>query len=214
VPRREFGLLQGNGLLHCSTWQTLRLTLQVGWLKAQDQTILALHNRVITHNQRVHVDHEEKRAWKLRIRDVEESDRGCYMCQINTKEMKKQIGCIDVLSEGENGNDFRDFSALQPQIFSVAVDDRKREEKGRRMGDRKGGFLEDSRRRRRRRRLLTGEEGEWKWESLEERRAKREPARIYRKQSGRLGREEQFSVLRMKGPQDVWFFLLHFGPCP
>jgi len=28
-----------------------------------------------------------------------ESDRGCYMCQLNTEEMKKQIGCIDVLSK-------------------------------------------------------------------------------------------------------------------
>lgn len=35
----------------------------------------------------------------LKIRQVQESDRGCYMCQINTEEMKKQIGCIDVLSK-------------------------------------------------------------------------------------------------------------------
>ena len=107
-------------------------SLQVGWLKAKDQTILALHKRVITHNARIDVDHEEdrsvgrspalnelrlgmgrlyrtnesmiltsnhRRIWQLKIRQVQESDRGCYMCQINTEEMKKQIGCIDVLSE-------------------------------------------------------------------------------------------------------------------
>ncbi len=34
---------------------------KVGWLKAQDQTILALHKRVITHNSRIDVDHEENR---------------------------------------------------------------------------------------------------------------------------------------------------------
>ena len=106
--------------------------MQVGWLKAKDQTILALHKRVITHNARIDVDHEEdrsvgrlaalnelrlgigrlyrtnesmiltsndRRIWQLKIRQVQESDRGCYMCQINTEEMKKQIGCIDVLSE-------------------------------------------------------------------------------------------------------------------
>ncbi len=156
---------------------------KVGWLKAKDQTILALHKRVITHNPRIVVDHEENRyvpdqqrttlnklptevrrrnfvnehrlsihvgakrartgmqyvhlpaefsilhttvggwvrgtlvpankqgfmyslffflisrVWKLKIRPVKEEDRGCYMCQINTEEMKKQIGCIDVLSE-------------------------------------------------------------------------------------------------------------------
>lgn len=70
---------------------------KVGWLKAKDQTILALHKRVITHNQRISVDHEENKIWRLRIRQVMETDRGCYMCQINTEEMKKQVGCIDVL---------------------------------------------------------------------------------------------------------------------
>nr|XP_040572511.1 lachesin-like [Lepeophtheirus salmonis] len=70
---------------------------KVGWLKAKDQTILALHKRVITHNTRIDVDHEDNRIWKLKIRHVQESDRGCYMCQINTEEMKKQVGCIDVL---------------------------------------------------------------------------------------------------------------------
>ena len=39
------------------------------------------------------------RIWKLRIRSVQESDAGCYMCQINTEIMKKQVGCIDVLSK-------------------------------------------------------------------------------------------------------------------
>ena len=72
---------------------------QVGWLKAKDQTILALHHRVITHNNRFDVDHDENRIWKLKIRSVQESDAGCYMCQINTEVMKKQVGCIDVLSK-------------------------------------------------------------------------------------------------------------------
>ena len=34
---------------------------KVGWLKAKDQTILALHHRVITHNNRFVVDHEDNR---------------------------------------------------------------------------------------------------------------------------------------------------------
>ena len=72
---------------------------KVGWLKAKDQTILALHHRVITHNNRFDVDHDENRIWKLKIRSVQESDAGCYMCQINTEIMKKQVGCIDVLSK-------------------------------------------------------------------------------------------------------------------
>ena len=75
------------------------ILLQVGWLKAKDQTILALHHRVITHNERFGVDHDDNRIWKLKIRSVSKSDAGCYMCQINTETMKKQVGCIDVLSK-------------------------------------------------------------------------------------------------------------------
>ncbi|XP_055549938.1 lachesin [Wyeomyia smithii] len=69
---------------------------KVGWLRASDQMVLALEGRVVTHNSRVSVVHEDKRTWRLRIRQLRESDRGCYMCQINASPMKKQIGCIDV----------------------------------------------------------------------------------------------------------------------
>ena len=69
---------------------------QVGWLKAEDQTILTLHDKVVTHNVRISVTHDNRSTWQLHIRQVKESDRGCYMCQINTSVMKKQIGCIDV----------------------------------------------------------------------------------------------------------------------
>jgi hypothetical protein len=70
--------------------------LQVGWLKAEDQTVLTLHNKVVTHNSRISVTHDNHRTWQLHIRQVKESDRGCYMCQINTSVMKKQVGCVDV----------------------------------------------------------------------------------------------------------------------
>ncbi|KAF6207943.1 hypothetical protein GE061_016392 [Apolygus lucorum] len=69
---------------------------KVGWLKAEDQTILSLHTRVVTHNSRISVTHDNQRTWRLHIRQLKVSDRGCYMCQINTNIMKKQVGCIDV----------------------------------------------------------------------------------------------------------------------
>ena len=31
------------------------------------------------------------------IRDVIEEDQDCYMCQLNTEPMKKQMGCVTVL---------------------------------------------------------------------------------------------------------------------
>lgn len=45
------------------------------------------------------ITHAEKRAWVLRIRDVKESDKGWYMCQINTDPMKSQVGYLDVVGK-------------------------------------------------------------------------------------------------------------------
>ncbi|GAB0090667.1 Immunoglobulin-like domain [Sergentomyia squamirostris] len=69
---------------------------KVGWMRVSDQTVLALQGRVVTHNARYSVVHEDMRTWRLKIRQLRESDRGCYMCQINAIPMKKQLGCIDV----------------------------------------------------------------------------------------------------------------------
>ena len=43
---------------------------QVGWLKAKDQTILALHHRVITHNERFGVDHDDNR-YELKVNKIQ-----------------------------------------------------------------------------------------------------------------------------------------------
>lgn len=69
---------------------------RVGWLKVDSQTILTLQNRVVTHNARVTLTHDQHRTWNLHIRQVKESDSGCYMCQINTPIMQNQVGCIKV----------------------------------------------------------------------------------------------------------------------
>ena len=61
------------------------------------QTILSIQNHVITKNHRISISHTEHRIWQLRIRDVKESDRGWYMCQINTDPMKSQVGYLDVV---------------------------------------------------------------------------------------------------------------------
>ncbi|XP_044258442.1 neurotrimin-like isoform X1 [Tribolium madens] len=69
----------------------------VAWLRVDTQTILTIHSHVITKNHRIAVTHSEHRTWYLHIRDVRESDRGWYMCQINTDPMKSQIGYLDVV---------------------------------------------------------------------------------------------------------------------
>ena len=54
---------------------------------------------IITKNHRMTVSHVENRAWVLRIKDVKESDKGWYMCQINTDPMKNQVGYLNVVGE-------------------------------------------------------------------------------------------------------------------
>lgn len=72
------------------------LWLQIAWLRVDTQTILTIHNHVITKNHRIGVTHSDHRTWHLHIRDVRESDRGWYMCQINTDPMKSQVGFLQV----------------------------------------------------------------------------------------------------------------------
>lgn len=71
--------------------------VQVAWLRIETQTILTIHNHVITKNRRIGVTHSDPRTWNLHIRDVQESDRGWYMCQINTDPMKSQAGFLNVV---------------------------------------------------------------------------------------------------------------------
>ncbi|XP_021923928.1 neurotrimin-like isoform X2 [Zootermopsis nevadensis] len=72
-------------------------TYKVAWLRVDTQTILTIATHVITKNHRIGVTHSDHRTWYLQIRDVRESDRGWYMCQINTDPMKSQIGYLEVV---------------------------------------------------------------------------------------------------------------------
>ncbi|KAF2881108.1 hypothetical protein ILUMI_25056, partial [Ignelater luminosus] len=69
----------------------------VAWLRVDTQTILTIHNHLITKSSRFAITHSENRTWYLHIRDVHEYDRGWYMCQINTDPMKSQVGYLDVV---------------------------------------------------------------------------------------------------------------------
>lgn len=69
----------------------------MAWLKVDTQTILTIHNHVITKNNRVGVLHTQNNVWQLLIKEVRESDHGWYMCQINTDPMKSQRGYLTVV---------------------------------------------------------------------------------------------------------------------
>ena len=76
----------------------------------EDKTILSMGQRTVTHSPRFLVTlenaksknqsrsrEEEEATSRLHIRQLREADRGCYMCQLNTKPMLSQLGCVDVL---------------------------------------------------------------------------------------------------------------------
>ncbi|KAG6450941.1 hypothetical protein O3G_MSEX006828 [Manduca sexta] len=72
-------------------------TYKVAWLRVDTQTILTIHKQVISRSRRVGVTHSDHRTWFLHIRELRETDRGWYMCQINTDPMKSQLGYLDVV---------------------------------------------------------------------------------------------------------------------
>ncbi|CAH2040592.1 unnamed protein product, partial [Iphiclides podalirius] len=70
---------------------------RVAWLRVDTQTILTIATHVITKNHRIAVNHSDRRVWFLHIHEVRQSDRGWYMCQLNTDPMKSQTAYLDVV---------------------------------------------------------------------------------------------------------------------
>ncbi|GFY18886.1 lachesin [Trichonephila clavipes] len=70
---------------------------RVAWIHKNRYTLLTLQNRVITRSSRYKVSHNSCRTWWLHITNVQERDRGEYMCQINTVQMIKQVGYLEVV---------------------------------------------------------------------------------------------------------------------
>lgn len=68
----------------------------------EQSAILTVHNHVITRNPRIsvtHDKHDKHRTWFLHISNVQEEDKGRYMCQINTVTAKTQFGYLHVVGK-------------------------------------------------------------------------------------------------------------------
>ncbi|XP_046803262.1 neurotrimin isoform X2 [Lucilia cuprina] len=70
---------------------------RVAWIKADAKAILAIHEHVITNNDRLSVTHNDYNTWTLNIRNVKMEDAGKYMCQVNTDPMKMQTAVLEVV---------------------------------------------------------------------------------------------------------------------
>jgi len=69
---------------------------KVAWVSVDSQTILSIHNAVITRNPRISLSRPSANQWFLHIQRVQPSDRGWFMCQINTDPMVYRSGYLEV----------------------------------------------------------------------------------------------------------------------
>lgn len=70
---------------------------KVAWVRVDTQTILTIHHNIITRNQRISLSHHDHKIWRLHINNIQESDRGWYMCQVNTDPMRSERGFLEVV---------------------------------------------------------------------------------------------------------------------
>lgn len=55
----------------------------MAWIRVGTNTILTVHDKVITRNYRISLSLADSRNWVLKIANVVEEDRGWYMCQVD-----------------------------------------------------------------------------------------------------------------------------------
>ncbi|RZF44185.1 hypothetical protein LSTR_LSTR003825 [Laodelphax striatellus] len=72
-------------------------TYQVAWIHIDRQMILTIHRQVVARVPRFSVSHDNQKTWQLHVSDVQQEDRGYYMCQVNTNPMISQIGYLQVV---------------------------------------------------------------------------------------------------------------------
>ncbi|XP_026330301.1 lachesin-like [Hyposmocoma kahamanoa] len=70
---------------------------KVAWVRVDTQTILSIHHNIITQNPRISLSYNDHRSWYLHIKNVQEVDRGWYMCQVNTDPMRSRKGYLQVV---------------------------------------------------------------------------------------------------------------------
>ncbi|CAF4904979.1 unnamed protein product [Pieris macdunnoughi] len=70
---------------------------KVAWIHIDRQMILTIHRHVITRLARFSVSHDNAMTWLLHVSQVQQEDRGYYMCQVNTNPMISQVGYLQVV---------------------------------------------------------------------------------------------------------------------
>ncbi|GBP52072.1 Zwei Ig domain protein zig-8 [Eumeta japonica] len=72
-------------------------SFSVAWIHIDRQMILTIHRHVITRLARFSVSHDNAMTWLLHVSQVQQEDRGYYMCQVNTNPMISQVGYLQMV---------------------------------------------------------------------------------------------------------------------
>ncbi|XP_036221706.2 opioid-binding protein/cell adhesion molecule homolog [Bactrocera oleae] len=94
---------------------------RVAWIKADAKAILAIHEHVITNNDRLSVTHNDFNTWTLVIRNVKMEDSGKYMCQVNTDPMKMQTATLEVVIPPDIVNEETSGDMMVPEGGSAKL---------------------------------------------------------------------------------------------
>lgn len=88
---------------------------RVAWIRYDTKALLAIHDHVITNNQKIHVTHNDKDTWTMTIRQVNLQDAGFYMCQVNSKPMLSKLGHLNVVVPPyiDDNKSTKDISTLE-----------------------------------------------------------------------------------------------------
>ncbi|CAG0905551.1 unnamed protein product, partial [Darwinula stevensoni] len=95
---------------------------KVAWAHEGRQMVLVVDDVVATKIPRFGTTHSHDRTvWRLHVHNVQESDQGYYMCQLNTEPMMKQRGLLHVLVPPEISDEASSPSRLQVVEHSEAI---------------------------------------------------------------------------------------------
>ncbi|XP_050420542.1 lachesin-like [Adelges cooleyi] len=70
---------------------------KVAWIHLDRKMILTVHKHVIARIPRFSMSYDGQKTWMLHINGVRTSDKGIYMCQVNTDPMISQSGYLQVV---------------------------------------------------------------------------------------------------------------------
>ena len=78
----------------------------MAWLHSEKGT-LAVHPNVIAHNDRISLKHDNRHAYYLHLRNIQESDAGKYICQLNTDPVVSIRGSLNVVGKYNSKSQFQ-----------------------------------------------------------------------------------------------------------